>query len=66
MQESHLLPTSCYVTLLLFHLLRSLFEKDKLLFAFLLTARIMLGQNELDGNLYQFLLTGEKRQLSIS
>ncbi|GAX74205.1 hypothetical protein CEUSTIGMA_g1654.t1 [Chlamydomonas eustigma] len=37
---------------------RSLFEKDKLLFAFLLTARIMLGQSELDPNQYQFLLTG--------
>ena len=38
---------------------RSLFEKDKLLFAFLLTARIMLGQGELDGQQHQFLLTGK-------
>ncbi len=37
---------------------RSLFEKDKLLFAFLLCARIMLGQKELDPGHYQFLLTG--------
>ncbi|GFH07737.1 uncharacterized protein HaLaN_02580, partial [Haematococcus lacustris] len=37
---------------------RSLFEKDKLLFAFLLCARIMLGHKELDNSLFQFLLTG--------
>lgn len=37
---------------------RSLFEKDKLLFAFLLAVRIMMGQKELDPRAYQFLLTG--------
>ena len=37
---------------------RSLFEKDKLLFAFLLTVRIMLGQQELEPHIYQFLMTG--------
>ena len=37
---------------------RSLFEKDKLLFAFLLSARIMLGQGSLDASQHQFLLTG--------
>ncbi|KAF5830265.1 dynein heavy chain, N-terminal region 2-domain-containing protein [Dunaliella salina] len=37
---------------------RSLFEKDKLLFAFLLCARVMLSKKEMDGSLYQFLLTG--------
>ncbi|MEW5313906.1 MAG: hypothetical protein WDW38_005438 [Sanguina aurantia] len=37
---------------------RSLFEKDKLLFVFLLTARIMLGQGLLEPGMYQFLLTG--------
>eukprot|EP00798_Chlamydomonas_sp_ICE-L_P020336 gene20336-27098_t len=36
----------------------SLFEKDKLLFAFLLTSRIMLGQGQLELPHYQFLLTG--------
>jgi dynein heavy chain len=39
---------------------RSLFEKDKLLFAFLLCARVMLGKKEMDGSLYQFLLTGKR------
>jgi len=37
---------------------RSLFEKDKLLFAFLLCARVMLSKKEMDSSLYQFLLTG--------
>ena len=39
---------------------RSLFEKDKLLFSFLLTARIMLGQGKLQHQEYQFLLTGAR------
>lgn len=38
---------------------RSLFEKDKLLFAFLLCARVMQGNKEMDASLYQFLLTGD-------
>jgi hypothetical protein len=38
---------------------RSLFEKDKLLFAFLLAARIMMGQQELEAAHYNFLLTGK-------
>lgn len=37
---------------------RSLFEKDKLLFAFLLTVRIMLSQGQLAPAAYAFLLTG--------
>ncbi len=37
---------------------RSLFEKDKLLFAFLLCARVMLSKKDMDSALYQFLLTG--------
>ena len=37
---------------------RSLFEKDKLLFAFLLCTRIMMGQSMLEPGLYQFLLNG--------
>ncbi|GLC60993.1 hypothetical protein PLESTB_001703700 [Pleodorina starrii] len=39
---------------------RSLFEKDKLLFAFLLSARILMSRSEgrLEPHLYQFLLTG--------
>ena len=46
----HTLPSPCSS--------RSLFEKDKLLFAFLLSARIMLGQGSLDASQHQFLLTG--------
>jgi len=37
---------------------RSLFEKDKLLFAFLLDARIMQSRSELSATDYAFLLTG--------
>lgn len=37
---------------------RSLLEKDKLLFSFLLTVRIMGGKGEVDEHLWFFLLTG--------
>ena len=37
---------------------RSLLEKDKLLFSFLLTTRIMLGQGKLDKKEWYFTLTG--------
>ena len=37
---------------------RSLLEKDKLLFSFLLTTRIKAGQNELDASEWYFVLTG--------
>ncbi|CAG9861035.1 unnamed protein product [Phyllotreta striolata] len=37
---------------------RSLFEKDKLLFSFLLCAKIMMAQNKLDEKEFLFLVTG--------
>jgi dynein heavy chain len=37
---------------------RSLFEKDKLLFSFILCANLLLSKNELDRNEYMFFLTG--------
>lgn len=37
---------------------RSLFEKDKLLFAFLLAARILSSHNQLATDEWLFLLTG--------
>jgi dynein heavy chain len=37
---------------------RSLFEKDKMLFSFLLTTKLMLGSNDLDQAHLRFLLTG--------
>eukprot|EP00951_Prasinocladus_malaysianus_P046813 scaffold647963_cov50-Prasinocladus_malaysianus.AAC.1 len=37
---------------------RSLFEKDKLLFSFLLDSRILLSEGKLDPKEYNFLLTG--------
>lgn len=37
---------------------RSLFEKDKLLFAFLLAARLMSAAGALDADEWQFFLTG--------
>lgn len=37
---------------------RSLFEKDKLLFSFLLCSKIMISQNKLEENEFLFLLTG--------
>ncbi|CAF0708408.1 unnamed protein product [Brachionus calyciflorus] len=37
---------------------RSLFEKDKLLFSFILCSNLLLSRNELDKNEYMFFLTG--------
>jgi dynein heavy chain len=37
---------------------RSLFEKDKLLFSFLLTSKILLGENKMSPSLFRFFLQG--------
>ena len=46
----------CFAYLLYKNVCRSLFEKDKLLFSFLLTTKIMLGQNALDVSELRFFL----------
>jgi len=48
----------CFTYLLYRNVCRSLFEKDKLLFSFLLTAKIMLGQKTMDANELRFFLQG--------
>ena len=37
---------------------RSLFERHKLLFSFMLTAKILFGDNKLDENEWRYFLTG--------
>mmetsp|Transcript_25185 Transcript_25185/g.84603 ORF Transcript_25185/g.84603 Transcript_25185/m.84603 type:complete len:2627 (-) Transcript_25185:45-7925(-) len=52
----HLVDTFTYVLYL--NVCRSLFEKDKLLFSFLLNVKIMAGQGRLDQAHFRFLLAG--------
>lgn len=44
---------------------RSLFEKDKLLFSFVLTSKVMLANSQIDLNEFQFLISGgEQREVT--
>ena len=57
--EERLSSLNSWFTLLLYQqICRSLFEKHKLLFSTLLTARIMQGDKSLDADEWRFLLTG--------
>ena len=47
-----------FTYILYLNVCRSLFEKDKLLFSFLLTVKIMSGQGKLDAAHLRFLLAG--------
>ena len=49
---------NCFTYVLYLNVCRSLFEKDKLLFSFLLTVKIMSGQGQLDSSHLRFLLAG--------
>lgn len=53
-----LFPQDHYTYALYCNVCRSLFEKDKLLFAFLLTSRIQSSTGALDPEEWSFLLTG--------
>jgi dynein heavy chain, axonemal len=48
----------CFTYILYRNVCRSLFEKDKLLFSFLLTTKIMLGHKTLDSHEMRFFLQG--------
>ena len=54
----------CFTFTLYRNVCRSLFEKDKLLFSFLLTTKIMLGQKTLDFNELRFFLQGSTSMTS--
>jgi len=47
-----------FTSLLYENVCRSLFEKDKLLIAFLMTVKIMTGQDRCDAGELRFLMTG--------
>jgi dynein heavy chain len=48
----------CFTYMLYKNVCRSLFEKDKLLFSFMLTTKIMIGRNTLDPTELRFFLAG--------
>lgn len=55
-----------YFTLSLYqNICRSLFEKHKLLFSFLLCMKILFGNNEIDMNEWRFFLAGPSGQIDI-
>lgn len=44
---------------------RSLFEKHKLLFSFILTIKILFGYDEMDGDEWRYYLTGPSGEIDI-
>ncbi len=56
-----------YFTYLIYsNVCRSLFERHKLLFSFILTTRIMQGNGEIDASEWRFLVSGQSPQVCTS
>jgi dynein heavy chain len=61
-----ILTLNNYFTLSLYkNVCRSLFEKHKLLFSFLLTTKILFGDNKIDAGEWRFLLAGPSGSIEI-
>jgi len=64
--EERLVSLNEYFTYSLYqNVCRSLFEKHKLLFSFILTMKILEGYNQIDMNEWRYLLTGPQGTISI-
>jgi dynein heavy chain len=64
--EERLVNLNDYFTYSLYeNVCRSLFERHKLMFSFMLTIKILQGKNEIDDSEWRYLLTGPSGDVTI-